>query len=115
MLKRAGYLDTDDLQTINYNNDTSVADLQDHKNTGIDNINLKKTSGAQLAAEKIIKKYRNLARKKSYARPVPKTTEFDDLETTDYNKHASISNLNDIAKVKPSKSAQIAAKKVSER
>ena len=28
-LRRAGYLDTDDLQTIDYNNDTSVNDLDD--------------------------------------------------------------------------------------
>lgn len=64
-LKRAGYLDTDDLQTINYNNDTNVADLQNpsNKNKGIgDAINVKKTS--KKAAKKIAKKYRNLARKK---------------------------------------------------
>lgn len=64
-LKHAGYLDTDDLQTVNYNNDTNVGDLQNpsNKNKGIgDAINLKKTS--KKAAKKIAKKYRSLARKK---------------------------------------------------
>lgn len=37
-LKRAGYLDTDDLQTVNYNHGTNVADLQNpsNKNKGIE-------------------------------------------------------------------------------
>ena len=87
-----------------------MSDLQDLKNTGVDNINLKKTSGAQLAAKKIVKKYRNLATKKP-----PVTTEFGNLETIDYNKDTSINDLNDIAKLKPGKSAQIAAKKISEK
>ena len=37
------------------------------------------------------------------------------LETIDYNKDTSINNLNDIAKLKPGKSAQIAAKKISQK
>ena len=51
-----------------------------------------------MAAKKIIKRYRNLARKKPYRRPPPhtETTEFDDLETIDYNNDTSISDLNDI-------------------
>ena len=74
-LKQAGYLDTDDLQTIGHNNNTNVNDLDDvelvdyNNDTSIndvDKINLKKTSGTQMAAKKIIKKYRNLARRKPY-------------------------------------------------
>ena len=61
-------------------------------------INLTKTSGTQLAAKKILKKYRNLARRKPYQRPSDSvaTTEFDDLETVDYNNDTSISDLSDI-------------------
>ena len=78
----------DDLETLDYNNDTTVSDL----------VSLKKPRGTQLAAKKIIKKYRNLARKNPYQRPPPRTetTEFDDLETIDYNIDTSIDDLNDI-------------------
>ena len=48
----------DDLETIDFNNDTQMTDLTD-----IDKIDLKKTSAPQQAAEKIMKKYRNLKRK----------------------------------------------------
>ena len=68
-------------------------------------INLTKTSGTQLAAKKILKKYRNLARRKSYQRPSASavTTKFDDLETVDYNNNTSISDLKDILSGKCSK------------
>ena len=46
-LTKARFLGTDDLETINYDNDTNINDL--------DNANLKKTSGAQIAAKKIVK------------------------------------------------------------
>ena len=65
---RARYLDTDDLETINYNNnDTNMDDIEtvDYNNgTNINdpyNINLRKTLRTQLAKQ-IIKKYRNLSR-----------------------------------------------------
>ena len=54
-LKRVGYVDTDDLETIDYNNDTNVNGLKDKNTNNIDNINLKKTSGAQIAAKKLLK------------------------------------------------------------
>ena len=58
----------------------------------------KKTTWTQLAAKKNLKNYRNLARRKPYQRPSTgaATTEFDDLETVDYNNNTSISDLNDI-------------------
>ena len=96
---------TTHIETINYNNDTSVSDL----------IDLKKISGTQLSAKKIIKKYRNLARKKPYQRPPPRTetTEFDDLETIDYNNDTSINDLNDIvSNTKKGKNTQLAPKKI---
>ena len=76
---------------------------------------MKKTRGTQLAAKKIIKKYRNLARKKPYKRPPPRTetTEFVDLETIDYNNDTSIDDLNDIVcNSKKGKNPQLAAKKI---
>ena len=74
------------IEAIDYNNDTNVNDLNDN--------NLKKTSGAQIASKKIIKKYRNLARKKQYQRPLQNTLDdLADLETIDYNNDTSISDL----------------------
>ena len=105
-LRIAGFLGTDDLETIDYNNDTNINDL--------DNVNLKKTLEAQIAAKTIVKKYRNLARKKPYQRP-PQNT-FDDLadsETIAYNNDTSISDLNDIAAgSKKVSGTQVAAKKI---
>ena len=60
-LKKAGYLDlgTNDLKTINYNDDTNINDLVDVETidynndtnvNGLDNSNLKKILGAQIAA-----------------------------------------------------------------
>ena len=118
-LKKAGFLGTDDLQTIDYNNDTNKNDLHDvetinyNNDTNIsdlDNINLKETSGAQV--KKIVKKYRNLARKKPYQRPSQNNSDdLADLETIDYNNDTGISDLNDIV-TGSKKGTQITAKKV---
>ena len=51
------------METIDYNNDTSINDRDNVKTinyndtnlSDLDNINLKKTSGAQIAAKKIVK------------------------------------------------------------
>ena len=75
----------------------------------------KKTRGTQLAAKKITKKYRNLAKKKPYQRSPPRTetTEFNDLETTDYNNDTSVDELNDIvSNRKKGKNTQLTAKKI---
>ena len=61
ILKKAGYLDlgTNDLKTINYNDDPNINDLDDVETidynndtnvNGLDNANLKKILGAQIAA-----------------------------------------------------------------
>ena len=77
-MKRTGYLDTDDLTTIDYNNATGLADLETaeynndtrmfdldiHLNTN--KIYLKNSLGKQQAAKRIVKKYSNLKRKKPY-------------------------------------------------
>ena len=53
---------------------------------------------AQITAKKIVKKYRNLARKKTYQRPPPNTVDdLADLEKIDYNNDTNIRELNDIA------------------
>ena len=68
-----------------------------------------------MAAKIIIKKYRNLARKKPHQMPPPRTEtiEFDDLETIDYNNDTNIDDLNDIvSKSKKGKNTQLAAKKI---
>ena len=68
-----GFLETDNLMTIDYNNDVSLDDVAtvdyhndtqpNDLNNEIDKINLKKTSATKKAAKKIIKKYKNLKRK----------------------------------------------------
>ena len=64
-LKKAGYLDIDDLETADYNNDNNIADFDDvatvdYNNDNnlrdLDDIDLKKTSGKQIAAKKSVKK-----------------------------------------------------------
>ena len=118
-LKKAGFLGTDDLQTIDYNNDTNKNDLDDvetinyNNDTNIsdlDDINLKEISGAQV--KKIVKKYRYLPRKQPYQRS--SQNNFDilaDLETIDYNNDTGISDLKDIV-TGSKKGTQITAKKV---
>ena len=72
-------------------------------------IDLKKTSGASIAAKNIVKKYRNLARKKPYGkRPARIFTEDNNNNVED------IVDLVDIVTLKPNKNAQIAAKKITE-
>ena len=97
--KRAGYVDIDDLETIDYNNDTNVNELKDTNTNNIDNINLKKTLGAQRDTKKIVKKYRNIAKKKkkTYERPLATIKDdFAELETVDCNIDTNINDLNDI-------------------
>ena len=52
---------------------------------------LKKSSGTQVVAEKIIKKYRNLAKKKAQNNQ----NDLTDAETIDYNNDTNISDLNE--------------------
>ena len=69
---------------------------------------MKKISNTQLAAKKIVEKYKNLSKKKTY---IPfNTSDIADAETVDYNNNANITDLNDIVSNKNTR-AQIAAKK----
>ena len=55
--------DIAETETVNYNNDTNMNDVSSNKS-------------AQITAQKIVKKYRNLARKKLYQRPSKKPENF---------------------------------------
>ena len=72
---------------------------------------------AQITAKKIVKKYRNLARKKTYQRPPPNTVDdLADLEKIDYNNDTNIRELNDIASgPKKNKNVQTTAKKIKRK
>ena len=69
---------------------------------------MKKISNTQLAAKKIVEKYKNLSKKKTY---IPfNISDIADAETVDYNNNTNITDLNDIVSNKNTR-AQIAAKK----
>ena len=72
-------------------------------------IDLKKTSGATMAEKRIVKIYRNLAKKKPYGKRPTR------IFTEDNNDVEDIIDLDDIATLKPSKNAQIAAKTITEK
>ena len=63
-MKQAGYQDTKDLEAIQYNNilnNSSNINIEKKTDTDIgENIDLKKTSSVQKAAENVVKKYKML-------------------------------------------------------
>ena len=74
-LWKAGYLDTDDLETVDYNNDNNIDYFDDDVTVDynfdnnlkdLDEIDLNKMSPVKKLAKKIVKKCRNLAWKKPY-------------------------------------------------
>ena len=74
--------DVADTETVNCNNDTNINDVSSNKI-------------AQIAAQKIVKKHRNFARKKPYQRPPSNTfDDLSDLETIGNNNDTSIHDLN---------------------
>ena len=94
--KRAGHVDIDDLETIDYHNDTSVNELKDTNTNDTDNINLKKTSGAQRDTKKIVKKYRNITKKTVEKALATIKDDLAELETVDCNIDTNINDLDDI-------------------
>ena len=80
-------------------------------------IHWEKTSRAQIATKKNVKKYRNLVKKKPYQTPPPNTFgDIADLETVDDNNDTSISDWNDIVfELKKNKNAQIVANKIVQK
>ena len=93
--------DLADAETIDYNKDTNVSDLNEPLS--------KKTSSAQIAA-KIVKKYKNLSKKK--AAISFNISDIADTAIVDYNSNTNINDLDDIAPNKNT-NAQIAAKKIA--
>ena len=55
LLKKAVFLDTDDLETINYNNDTGLNDLEDETgtNTNLNSPNVDDIETIDLSTEKV--------------------------------------------------------------
>ena len=85
-------------ETVEYNNDTSISDLNDTASGPKNNKN------AQIAPKKIVQRYKKLAKNKA---PVPfNISDVADAKTIDYNKDT---NINEVLS---SKSVQAAAKKI---
>ena len=94
-MKKSGYLDSSDLQAINYNNDADITDLEtvDYNNnihtddvndnikvtSNIGRTNLKKTAKAQIAAKKIIGKYKKINKSKLNTYAKLNKTDKDDV------------------------------------
>ena len=83
--------DVADAETVNYNNDTNISDISSNKSS-------------QIAAKKIVQKYKKLAKKK--APPPFDISDVTDTETINYN------NATNISDVLSNKNAQIGAKKI---
>ena len=93
--------DLADAETIDYNKDTNVSDLNEPLS--------KKTSSAN-SCKKIVKKYKNLSKKK--AAISFNISDIADTAIVDYNSNTNINDLDDIAPNKNT-NAQIAAKKIA--
>ena len=85
--------DLADLETIGYNNDTSISDLNDIAARS------KKISGTQVAAKILLTNIEILQGKK---RKKKKKKDLADAETIDYNNDTNISDMNE----PPSKNAK---------
>ena len=83
--------DVADAETVNYNNDTNISDISSNKSS-------------QIAAIKIVQKYKKLAKKK--APPPFDRSDVTDTETANYNNAINING------VLSNKNAQIGAKKI---
>ena len=113
-LKQAEYLYTHDQPAINYNYLKIRNNNNKETKTDIgENIYQKKTSSGQIAAKKLVKKYRNLARKKPYKRPISAPT-VDVTEEVSDNED-TINDIDNIATLQPGRNAQIVVKKISEK
>ena len=87
------------------NNDFLNDDVPVEKADVGESINLKKTSGVSIAAKNTVKKYRHLARKKPYGKRQSIVVVKGNNDPND------ITDLQDIAMLRPNKNAQIATKK----
>ena len=111
-MKQAGYLDTKDLDAIQYNyifNNSNNINTEKSDTDTTENIDLKKIVVCKKAAINIVEKYKNLARKKPYSRPPPQVAV--DVPDDEVGKNEdTINDLDAIANLQPGRNAQIAAK-----
>ena len=77
-------------------------------------IDLRKTSGMQLAAKNTVKKYRNLARKKPYGRPPPLATVAVENEVV-RDKEDILNDLDAIVELQSERNVQTTAKRIKEK
>ena len=113
-LKRAGYLDTEGLDGIQYNYIANKQKTEPKVDAIGKTIDLNKTSGTQLEAKKTVKKYGNLTRKKPYGRPPTlATVAVENEEVRD--KEDTLNDLDTIAELQPDRNVQTAAKRISEK
>ena len=111
-MKQAGYLDTKDLDAIQYNyifNNSNNINTEKSDTDTTENIDLKKIVVCKKAAINIVEKYKNLARKKPYSRQPPQVAV--DVPDDEVGKNEdTINDLDAIANLQPGRNAQIAAK-----
>ena len=121
-LKTAEYLDTKDQDAINHifvtprktEENKILSDAGHYIRSKIDATDLKKMNlPSKITAKNILNKYRKMARKRSYK--VPDIVVEEPSNTEEIDKVDKTETLEDIAPLQPGKSAQLAAKKISEK
>ena len=121
-LKTAEYLDTKDQDAINYifvtpkktEENKILSDAGHYIRSKIDATDLKNMNlPSKITAKNILNKYRKMARKRSYK--VPDIVVEEPSNTEEIDKVDKTETLEDIAPLQPGKSAQLAAKKISEK
>ena len=121
-LKTAEYLDTKDQDAINHifvtprktEENKILSDAGHYIRSKIDATDLKKMNlPSKITAKNILNKYRKMARKRPYK--VPDIVVEEPSNTEEIDKVDKTETLEDIAPLQPGKSAQLAAKKISEK
>ena len=121
-LKTAKYLDTKDQDAINHifvtprktEENKILSDAGHYIRSKIDATDFKKMNlPSKITAKNILNKYRKMARKRSYK--VPDIVVEEPSNTEEIDKVDKTETLEDIAPLQPGKSAQLAAKKISEK
>ena len=121
-LKTAEYLDTKDQDAINHifvtprktEENKILSDAGHYIRSKIDATDLKNMNlPSKITAKNILNKYRKMARKRPYK--VPDIVLEEPSNTEEIDKVDKTETLEDIAPLQPGKSAQLAAKKISEK
>ena len=121
-LKTAEYLDTKDQDAINHifvtprktEENKILSDAGHYIRSKIDATDLKKMNlPSKITAKNILNKYRKMTRKRPYK--VPDIVVEEPSNTEEIDKVDKTETLEDIPPLQPGKSAQLAAKKISEK